>query len=84
MRNSLILAIAVALTPLSALAQGVPPSVVTDVVRQSGAATTDSIRSNQELIDKEQQDKAGAPPSAAPMPQPQQPLPQPPATSAPR
>jgi hypothetical protein len=84
MRNALIFGVAVVFAPLSALAQGVPPSVVTDVVRQSGASAADSIRSNQEQIEKEQRDKAATAPAAVQAPQPQQPAPQPPATSVPR
>jgi len=83
MRKSHLLGVAVAFAPIAALAQGVPPSVVTDVVRSSSSAVVDSIRSNQELIEKEQREKASATPSATQAPPPQQPVPRPQTTPVP-
>ena len=83
MTKSQLLGLAVALVPFAAVAQGVPAPVVSDVVRSSSSAVADGIRSNQELIDKEQRDKAAAAPPTSQASQPSQPVPPPQTTLTP-
>jgi hypothetical protein len=81
-------AAALAFVPLAAGAQGVPTAVTAETLRALGTLNADALRSNEELIQREQSQASPATPEvSAQQPQPQpQPRPQPDsaATTAPR